>query len=300
MLDGRLGTCLDLTMLFASCLEQAGINPVVLIKEGHSWVGAWLVDTCFPTALVDDVQAVRKRVKSGEFVVFETTGVAGGQKPSLRWACSQGEEYLHEEGTFQYAVDIRRAREVQIRPLPSRSTKAEQHTQIADSAPPAIEDMPALPPLDPVAVPVVEVSVPDTPEGRLTKWKSKLLDLTLRNKLLNFKPTKTSLRVICPDPNALEDTLSEGKEFKIRPTPELMSGSDNREAAVFTARNGSTPLDALAVDALGRREIIVDVAEDALEGRLVEIFRAAATGLEEGGANTILRARGLRRSPDTG
>lgn len=292
MLDGRLGTCLDLTMLFASCLEQAGINPVVLIKEGHSWVGAWLVDTCFPTALVDDVQAVRKRVKSGEFVVFETTGVAGGQKPSLRWACSQGEEYLQEEGRFQYAVDIRRAREVQIRPLPSRS-KAEPHAQIADSAPPAIEDMPSLPPLDPLAVPAIEVNVPDTPEGRLAKWKSKLLDLTLRNKLLNFKPTKTSLGVICPDPNALEDSLSEGKEFKIRPLPQLMSGSDTREAAVFTARNGATPLDALALDALGRREIIVNVPEESLEGRLVEIFRAAGTGLEEGGANTLFLAFGL-------
>lgn len=293
ILDGRVGTCLDLTMLFASCLEQAGINPVVLVKEGHSWVGAWLVDTCFPTALVDDVQSVRKRVKSGEFIVFETTGVATGQKPSLRWACSTGEEYLHEEETFLYAVDIRRAREVQIRPLPSRSTKGDQPVQIADLPPPAIEDMPALPPLDPLAVPAIEVTVPDTPDGRLAKWKSKLLDLTLRNKLLNFKPTKTSLRVICPDPNALEDKLSEGKEFKIRPLPQLMSGSDTREAAVFAERNGATPLDALAADALGRHEIIVDVTEESLEGRLVEIFRAAGTGLEEGGANTLFIAFGL-------
>ncbi|GIZ53702.1 DUF3320 domain-containing protein [Noviherbaspirillum aridicola] len=293
ILDGRVATCLDLTMLFASCLEQAGINPVVLVKDGHSWVGAWLVENCFPTALVDDVQAVRKRVKSGEFIVFETTGVATGQKPSLRWACSKGEEYLHEDSKFLYAVDIRRAREVQIRPLPSRSAKVDEPVQIADSAPPAIEDMPALPPLDPLAVPVIEVSIPDTPEGRLAKWKSKLLDLTLRNKLLNFKPTKTSLRVICPDPNALEDSLSEGKEFKIRPMPQLMSGSDTREAAVFTARNGASPLDALALDALGRREIIVDVPEESLEGRLVEIFRAAGTGLEEGGANTLFLAFGL-------
>ena len=113
ILDSKLATCLDLAMLFASCLEQAGMHPVVLFKEGHAWVGVWLIETDFPTALVDDVQAIRKRVKSGEFMVFETTGVAGGQKPSLRWACSRGEEHLNDEEQFAYAVDIRRAREVQ-------------------------------------------------------------------------------------------------------------------------------------------------------------------------------------------
>ena len=39
-----------------------------------------------PTALVDDVQAVRKRVKSGELLVLEATGVTAGS--TLRSACS--------------------------------------------------------------------------------------------------------------------------------------------------------------------------------------------------------------------
>lgn len=293
IMDGRIATCLDLAMLFASCLEQSGLHPVVLFKEGHAWVGVWLIETCFSTALVDDVQAVRKRVKSGEFIVFETTGVAGGQKPSLRWACSTGEEHLNEETSFQYAIDIRRARELQIRPLPSRSKPVDLPVPIAIAAAPSIEEMPTLPPLDPAFLPVTESDVPNTPEGRLAKWKSKLLDLTLRNRLLNFKPVKTTLRVICPDPGALEDILSEGKEFKIRALPPVMTGADNREATVFAARNGASPLDALAQDALGRREIIVDAAEDALDARLLEIFRAAGTGLEEGGANTLFLAFGM-------
>jgi stress response protein SCP2/very-short-patch-repair endonuclease len=293
IMDGRIATCLDLAMLFASCLEQAGLHPVVLFKEGHAWVGVWLIETCFSTALVDDVQAVRKRVKSGEFIVFETTGVAGGQKPSLRWACSTGEEHLNEETSFHYAIDIRRARELQIRPLPSRSKPGDLPVTIAAAVGPSIEEMPTLPPLDPAFLPVTESDVPDTPEGRLAKWKSKLLDLTLRNRLLNFKPVKTTLRVICPDPGALEDILSEGKEFKIRALLPVMTGGDSREAAVFTARNGTSPLDVFAQDALGRREIIVDVAEDALDARLLEIFRAAGTGLEEGGANTLFLAFGL-------
>jgi very-short-patch-repair endonuclease len=295
LLDGRVATCLDTAMLFASCFEQAGLHPVVLFKEGHAWVGVWLIETSFPTAVVDDVQAVRKRVKSGEFMVFETTAAADGRRQSLRDANATADGYLADEASFLYAVDIRRAREVQIRPLPSRSTATAADTAPADAAVaiPAIEDMPALPPLDPAALTVAETEVPDTPEGRLARWKSKLLDLTLRNRLLNFKPTKSNMRLICPDPAALEDLLADGTEFRLRAAPPVMKGGDNRDAAVFTARNATGPLDAIAADALARREIIVDIPENGLDAQLVEIFRAAGTSLEEGGANTLFLAFGL-------
>jgi very-short-patch-repair endonuclease len=285
--DGRVGTCLDLAMLFASCFEQAGLHPVVLFKEGHAWVGVWLIETNFPTSVVDDVMAVRKRVKSGEFLTLETTGIATDQKPSLRWACSTGDAYLEEEEKFHYAVDIRRARELQIRALPSRSTAQEPSVVIAEEVPPSIEDMPTLPPLDPELLPPTEVSTPDTPEGRLAKWKSKLLDLTLRNRLLNFKPTRSNLKVISHDPGALEDKLSEGREFRVKSAPQVMEGADPRVAAVFTGRTGLNPLLAFAEDALAKNELVVDIHEDKLDDRLTEIFRAAETGKEEGGVNTL-------------
>ncbi len=292
IIDGKVATCLDLAMLFASCLEQAGLHPVILIREGHAWVGVWLIETCFAAALVDDVQAIRKRVKSGELIVFETTGVASAQKSSLRQACAAGDALLDDEARFEFAVDIRRAREMQIRPLPSRSAPQEQAPAV-DAAPAMLEEMPPLPPLDPAALPVIEGDSLDTPEGRLARWKSKLLDLTLRNRLLNFKPVKTTLRIVCTDLAALEDRLAEGTEFSIRAAPAIMSGADNRDAAVYAARNGQAPLEAMAADALGRNELIVEIDEKILEARLPEIFRAAGTGLEEGGANMLFLAFGL-------
>lgn len=303
IVESKLATCLDLAMLFAACLEQAGLHPVVLLKEGHAWVGAWLVDTCFPTALVDDAQSVRKRVRSGELMVFETTGVAvgtgdtgngtGGGLPSLRLACAAGERHLDDDAAFIGALDIGRARALHIRPLPSRPAMPSAATTPAPQpAVPAIEAMPPLPPLDPALLPAAEPAA-QTPEGRLARWKGRLLDLTLRNRLLNFRPSKTTLRVICPDPGALEDTLADGKDFRLRAAPPLMTGGDPREAPAFAARTGQSPLDALAADALGRHEILVDVAEEALDARLLEIFRAAGSSLEEGGANTLFLAVGL-------
>lgn len=293
ILEGRLGTCLDLAMLLAACFEQTGLNAVVLIREGHAWVGVWLIEACFPTALIDDVLAARKRVKSGELLVLEATALASAQKPSLRRACATGEALLDEDTGFLYAVDIRRARELQIRALPSRSATTEASDPGLAPTLPTLEEMPALPPLDPAVLPLTKAGEADTPEGRLARWKGKLLDLTLRNRLLNFKPARSNLRIICPDPAALEDSLSEGKEFRLRALPPLMDGADPREAAVFTARQGCSPQDALAQDALARREILADVPANELDGRLLEIYRAAATGLEEGGANTLYLAFGL-------
>lgn len=298
ILESRVATCLDLAMLFASAFEQAGLRPVVLIKEAHAWVGVWLHPACFADPLTDDVQAIRKRVDSGEFLVFETTGVAQhhAHRPSLRVAMAQGLAHLQEQHTFRYAVDIHRARELQIKPLPSRGIAAPPTGSVPGEAPVAmIEDMPPLPDLDTASLGALDLSNGDeTPDGRLAKWKSRLLDLTLRNKLLNFKPTKATLQFVAPDLAALEDALSEGRDFKIRALPALMEGGDPRVAEVHAHRgSGRSPLDDMALEALNNKELLARVTQEALDGHLLAIHTAARTGLEEGGANTLYLAIGL-------
>ncbi|MDI1267866.1 MAG: DUF3320 domain-containing protein [Polaromonas sp.] len=295
ILDGRVATCLDLTMLFCSCLEQAGLRPVVLFKEGHAWVGVWLHSARFPDPLLDDVQAVRKRVATGEFLVFETTGVAlhHSRRLSLRIALERGQEHLQEKDTFRYAIDIHRAREVQIKPLPSRSNISKLIPADNSEEPSGIEPTPFLPALDLEFLAPIEVAADDTPEGRLSNWKSKLLDLTLRNRLLNFKPTKSTLQIIAPDLGRMEDALADDAEFRIRPLPAIMEGNDPRSGQVHANRTSRAPLDDMALEALANNELLANVGQDALDGNLLTIFSAARTGLEEGGANTLFLALGL-------
>lgn len=295
ILEGRVATCLDLAMLFASCLEQAGLRPVILMKQGHAWVGVWLHTASFPYPLTDDVQAVRKRVGTGEFLVFETTGVAQHRaiRPSLRIAMEQGAKHLQEEDSFLYAVDIHLARGEQIKPLPSR-TSLVRRAEVQDvDAPEDIEPTPDLPALDPAFLAPLDLPTEDTPEGRLAKWKGKLLDLTLRNRLLNFKQTKATLQLVAPNLGALEDSLAAGQEFRIRALPTLMEGADPRSAAVHVSRTGNSPLDDMATQSLANREVIAKLPQDALDGSLLALFSAARTGLEEGGANTLYLALGM-------
>ncbi len=300
IMQARVGTCLDLAMLFASCLEQAGLRPVILMQDGHAWVGVWLHQTCFASPLIDDVQAVRKRVDSGELLAFEATGVAHHPKyrPSLRQALEQGAAYLRQEHTFRYAIDVYRAREQQIKPLPSRVGAVEAAVAIAERAA-AIEPTPDLPPLDPALVIDLDPVAADTPAGRLAKWKSRLLDLTLRNRLLNFKNTKSTLPLLAPNLVRLVDALADGGEFRICPLPAtLMQGQDPRLAQVHVNRGGRAPPDEMALKALDNRELLAHVAQDVLDANLLTIFSAARTGQEEGGANTLYLSIGMLRWTD--
>ncbi|MBP8301265.1 MAG: DNA helicase, partial [Planctomycetes bacterium] len=43
VLGDRLATCLDLAVLYAAVLEHIGLRPLVVLQNGHAFVGAWLV-----------------------------------------------------------------------------------------------------------------------------------------------------------------------------------------------------------------------------------------------------------------
>ncbi|WP_249292964.1 DUF4011 domain-containing protein, partial [Achromobacter ruhlandii] len=165
----------------------------------------------------------------------------------------------------------------------------------AAGEPSALEPTPALAPVDPDLGSSLG-RAGDSPEGRLAKWKSRLLDLTLRNRLLNFKNTKSTLPLVAPDLARLEDAIADGSEFRIRPLPAaLMEGGDPRVAQVHVDRGGRAPLDDMALEALGNQELIARVPQEALDANLLTLFGAARTGLEEGGANTLYLAMGMLR-----
>ncbi|MFD1283221.1 DUF4011 domain-containing protein, partial [Methylobacterium goesingense] len=124
------------------------------------------------------------------------------------------------------------------------------------------------------------------PRDRLEAWKLRLLDLTLRNKLLNFRPGKASLTLCVPDPDALAALLVEGAAIRLLPKPEVLK------------QEGPEPEDAAARDALRREaarsgEIVTLASADDLDARLTDLFRLARTALEEGGANVLHLAVGF-------
>lgn len=290
--DARIATCLDLALLFAAGIEQAGLNPIVVFTKGHAFVGTWLKQEEFSTTVVDDVTALRKRIRLKELVLFETTLVT--QRPGVKFAVAadKGAAQVAEDQdeAFELAVDIRRARLQRIKPLASAEAEAAKPQAASEAiAEPGFDEAPDLPE---DAGEEVDPRILD-PKDRLARWQRKLLDLSLRNNLLNFRPGKKALRLEAPDPAAMEDLISEGHAVKLLPRPDLMDGSDPRSQAIYEGRNREDVRREHALDALKRREVFVSLDDKELESRLVELFRTARTTLQEGGANTLYLALGF-------
>lgn len=290
--DSGLGTCMDLALLFCSTLEQLGLNPVVVFTRGHAFAGVWLKAEEFSTTVVDDVTALRKRLKLKELVLFETTLVA--QRPPVPFsrAAEVGAEQVAEskDDAFELAVDIRRARLQRIKPLSSPElVQTPALTDIVADDKVRLEEAPDLPEDD--ARDAGEVVL--DPKDRLARWQRKLLDLSLRNNLLNFKASKKALKLDAPDPGLLEDLMSDGKEVKLLPRPDLMDGGDPRSQAIHESRDRENLRRQFALDALNRREVFIELGKDELEARMVDLYRNARTTLQEGGANTLFLALGF-------
>ena len=291
--EGGVATCLDTTLLFAACLEQAGLNPLVVFTQGHAFVGVWLKKEEFTTPVVDDISALRKRVKLKEIIVFETTLVT--QKPSaprFSYAAEKASVALGEaeEDKFELVVDIKRCRLQRIRAL--ASAEALSPAPVEDSAAPL--QIPNIEtPTDLPDEAENEVETQDTPEGRIERWQRKLLDLSLRNNLLNFRVGKKAISLQAPDPSRLEDLLADGKKLSILGRPDIMDGADQRDQAIHEARHHEDARKALALEALERSQVYGDLAEADLDARLIELYRSGRAALQEGGANTVFLAFGF-------
>lgn len=294
ILDSRLGTCLDLSVLAASCLEQAGLHPLVIIATGHAFVGAWLEDDTFSDVATDDLLRLRKRVELCQITLFETTLITNEISVPFEHAVKEVSKHLENEAAFRCAIDIRRARKSRIRPLPLRVSLASGPTVATTGygSDPSVAPTVNLPTVASRNEYQPEV-VPEEPTTRLDRWKRKLLDLTLNNRLLNFRESKKNLPILCADLGSLEDALADGKTFKIFPRLGDLGESNSRNADIHRNRTGKESLGEMLREELLARRLHADETEAEINRRLLEIYREAKLSIEENGANTLYLALGF-------
>jgi len=298
ILDRKLGTCMDTTMFLAACFEQAGLRPVIVLMKGHVFLGVWLVDKSFDETVTGHASILQNRIDLGEFIVVESTGITKTPPLSFKIAMDKAKSCLQTEKCFHFAVDVKAARKIGIRPL-SLTEKIGGSTN--DDTIPGRDagDIG-----EKIVIPeeVVKAGATRTtcpPRGqenatdRITRWKNSLLDLSLRNRLLNYKETKRSIPFLCPDIAGLEDALAADKSFRVRPKPDAWGDSDPRDAILHHEQaGGDAPADYLREE-MSQGRLHSALTKSELDVRLTKIERAARLGMEEGGANTLFMALGF-------
>lgn len=123
VISQKLGTCLDMALLYASCLESIGIHPLIILTKGHAFAGGWLVPETFPDSIVDDSSLLTKRTAEGicDITLVETTCMNPGQRADFDHAVKAANDRLIGSENFLCALDVKRARLSGVRPIPQQT-----------------------------------------------------------------------------------------------------------------------------------------------------------------------------------
>ncbi|MHA7820041.1 MAG: DUF3320 domain-containing protein [Erythrobacter sp.] len=289
--DGRIATCLDTALLFAAALEQARLNPLIVLTEGHAFVGCWLQPQEFAQLVTDEVGIVRTRMDLNELLLFETTLVADHPTARFSHAVDEGRRQVSElsgEDLF-VALDIRRARMQKLLPLAIMSETREPEDDDIEAGL-AVEIAPGNIPKA-FDLSQIDEQDDDPAADRIVDWQRKLLDLTARNRLLNLPKRGAVLSLVCPQPGRLEDMLADGKDLRVKPLPDLAIGG--RDIELHRQRSREDLKSEHAVAGLERLEIYAELEKQKLDAALIKLYRSAKSDLEEGGANTLYLALGF-------
>ena len=294
----KLGTCLDMALLYASCLEAIGLNALIIITQGHTFAGAWLVPETFPDPTIDDVSLLTKRTAEGiyDITLVETTCMNMGHSSDFDDAVKKANGKLTDGNSFILAIDVKRARHSGIRPIPQRTLHGqvwgveEKETDIQRSAVHAT----------PQSINPYDLSGNET-QAVITKqllWERRLLDLSLRNNLLNIRITKNTLQLIPANLSCLEDALADGEEFRILHRPADWE-SPAMDFGIYSSIPESDPMVGFINSELSQKRLRFYLPENDLGKALTHLYRSSRTSIEENGANTLYLALGLLKWYET-
>tara|TARA_B100000953_G_scaffold289860_1_gene274321 strand:+ start:4378 stop:10155 length:5778 start_codon:yes stop_codon:yes gene_type:complete len=281
ILNNCMATCLDISLLYASCLEQAGIHSLIFIIQGHAYAGFWLEDKFLPRPLEEDAQFFRKRIELDEMAAVEITGATSDQNLGFSQLENAGKKYFEDEESFICGIDVTHCRRhARIHPLNDSglyskqpNAKRDKRKEVAELETRRFKDF----------------DIPEDIEAReqeLDKWKDKLLDLSFRNRLLNFKANKGTVEILCHNPSEIEDILADGATFEILPEPKQSSLNQYRtdQQEILT--------DQITLN-FERKKLLTKISEAKFQGLLNSLYRSVVNAEEETGANTLFLALGI-------
>lgn len=289
--SSKISACLDTSLLFASCIELMGLNPVIALGKEHAFVGVWLIDERFPVLTSDDPMDLRKRVDARDLVLFESTLVTNDTPVTFEQAKAHARDLISEdkEENFVYVIDIKQARARKIRPISTVEEKPEEKSSDSNNE----LSLPVVPPLPPVRFD--EQVAHETADTRIDAWQRKLLDLTKRNSLLALKDRAVAIKLYCPDISSMEDNLADGASFRFLSAEESPLNDRERSEEAFRLQAGSDIHREYALEQLNKNVLLANMSRKKLEQNAINLLRKAKNDLEEGGSNTLYLALGMLR-----
>jgi hypothetical protein len=289
VLKGRLATCLDTTLTMAAALEQAGINSTIWMLNGHAFLGYWRQDSALSAVATTEVVDVVNLVDLDRIRLVETTMLTGGAQASAFGDAVVAPRVKHLSGDLSDILgvtDIRRARRSQIFPLPSRAVDDDGNVVVTEYTPAA----------GPVIAPYV---APDgtapktgaaTEPARVSQWKNALLDLSLRNRLINYtERAGFALEVPGPALARFEDDINAAARISLLASDEVAE----IDAARGIRYGRDLPEPHRAELLADKHSAYIDITAASYKNKLRYLAYKAKTIVQETGSNNLYLAFGM-------
>ncbi len=291
VLKDRLGNCLDISVLVSSCLEQAGLHPLIVLLPDHAITGVWLTDETFPGGASDTIIPLRKRVSLGEICIFDAVAITSDHSGSFQEAVLSGKKQISGESLSCCVLDITFTRRVLgIRPLTIPGL-----SQGTIQKPPEIREKESRDPveLSPDFTDTIPAGItqpqPHIVYERIESWKRSLLDLSQKNRLLHYTESKETIR-FCPPPlHDLSESFSSGTGFQIYSIKILEQNMQNLDLLQDPNLTG------LLYQELFSHRLYSPTPEDEIRARLQRLYKTAQTSRKETGSDTLFLAVGMLR-----
>ncbi|WP_414641202.1 DUF4011 domain-containing protein [Baekduia sp.] len=302
VLDQRLGTCVDLAVAYAACLEQAGLHPLLWLIDGHALAGYLRESGTLGQTVITEPNTMVNLVESGRAVPVEAAYYETGDQGTFAAAVATGHRRLRDPETLLGILDVHTAHRAGTRPLPSNDITTASEATNAPRAPgnaaASVLDLPS----ELLARPEEEdvlLNVADDAPARVRQWKRALLDLSTRNRLLNLKASAEVLDLHVPTGTLalLDDIVHDGKPIKLVPQDEL----SDLQRLQGARRAQDLDADLVRKFLVDDHAVFAGVGAQGYVTRMRKLQRTARTMLEEtGNANLYLTVGALVHRTPTG
>ena len=288
VISEKMGNCMDLTLLFAACLEYIGINTLLILEQGHIYLGAWLFPDSHVRSMDDDVTFLLKKTSGGidEILPIESTLFAKVEEVPFDVAVETALSSLNAKELFQMFLDVYRCRLEGFRPLPQIVKRDNEWVVSEENENPDIHTDASSP------LPKDTDRQDSSKPTKQILWERKLLDFTMRNTLLNVK-MNSAIQLMSVNLKDIAIKMFElNRGFRIDEAPEgidMESGSD----LVFDSMQLNMDMINLVKDDIKNARLHSYHKDKETTDILKKLRRSARTMMEENGANSLYMSFGL-------
>lgn len=285
-LQKRQAALFDMASLYLSCLEAAGLNGIALLGENGCVAGVWLRDNCFLSPSFDDVTEIKKRCDESidDIAVFDVKALFAELKQSPAFAEKSALSEIQGSKYFTI-IDVKRCRIGGFKPISPR-VKDNGSFRIEEDPEAKADEMPKINKKN-----IRPIRIKPLP-AKESQWERKLLDLSLRNSLLNFSPKRNVIPVIS---YSLERTLAHllsGEEFSLLEIPpEILPGMSGING--FDTPPKVRPLKALVELEMKNKRLRSFLLSKDLAYAASALYRKEKVNMEETGTSTLYAACGF-------